>query len=554
MPKFLDFSYFVFLKFAKMIIKRQVLLLLLTLNCIIGFSVTVRDSVVMDDTLILDIDDDPGIIMSEFSDNLDSLLNLWYVRNTPDSGYLVSYDPLADTIYPVYPDSFYIEKLSRIPSLIDLSYNRHVRSFINVYTERRREQVGFMLGLAEYYFPIFEEIFALYDMPLELKYCAIIESALNPRAVSRAGATGLWQFMYGTGRMYGLTINSFVDERRDPVKSTYVAAQYMKDLYEIYGDWTLVIAAYNCGPTNVNKAIRRSGGKRNYWDIYRYLPRETRGHVPAFIAVAYLMNNYQYHNFTPRAVNLNLAVDTVIINDELHFEQVSHVLNIPIQLLRDLNPQYKRDIIPGNEKPYALKIPIEYSTRFIDLSDSIFAYNDSIYFNKDYKLKGPQVTASSSYRSSDYVSSALPANMARLYYSVKTGDNLGFISEWYHVGLSELKNWNNIYGSMIRTGQRLVVYVPKSQVEQFKDIDNMSFEEKQRSIGKGALIPESYELQDPGRDAGEYIYYLVKPGETLWDIARKFPGVTDSELKQLNGITDAEKIQPGQVIKVQKKG
>ncbi len=537
-----------------MMMKTQVLLLLFIWHCLIGASVTVRDSVVLKDTLILNIDDEPGIIISEFSDNLDSLLNLWYVSNTPDSGYLVNYDPLADTIYPVYPDSFYIEKLGRIPSIIDLSYNRHVRSFINVYTERRREQVGFMLGLADYYFPIFEEIFALYDMPLELKYCAIIESALNPRAVSRAGATGLWQFMYGTGRMYGLTINSFVDERRDPVRSTYVAAHYMKDLYDIYGDWTLVIAAYNCGPTNVNKAIRRSGGKKNYWEIYRYLPRETRGHVPAFIAVAYLMNNYRYHNFTPRAVSLNFAVDTVMIDDELHLEQVSHVLNIPVQLLRDMNPQYKKDIIPGNEKPYALKIPVEYSTRFIDLSDSIFAYNDSIYFNTESKYKGPQTTASSSYTSSGYVSSAPPANMAKVYYTVKTGDNLGFISEWYHVGLSELKNWNNIYGSMIRTGQRLQVYVPKSQVEQFKNIDNMSFEEKQRTTGKNIVMPENYGSQDPGRDTGDYVYYLVKPGETLWDIARKFPGVTDSELKQLNGITDAGKIQPGQVIKVQKKG
>jgi len=534
--------------------KRIELLFLLVCNYVIGAAVTSRDSVIVDDTLVLELGDEPELIISEFNDNLDSLLNLWYVSNTRDSRYLADYDPLADTIYPVYPDSFYIEKLSHIPSAIDLSYNRHVRSFINVYTERRREQVGIMLGLAEYYFPIFEEIFAFYDVPLELKYCAIIESALNPRAVSRAGATGLWQFMYGTGRMYGLTINSFVDERRDPVKSTHVAAKYMKDLYDIYGDWTMVIAAYNCGPTNVNKAIRRSGGKRNYWDIYRYLPRETRGHVPAFIAVVYLMNNYQYHNFTPRIVDVNIPVDTLVIKDELHLEQVSHVLNIPLKLLRDLNPQYKMDIIPGNEKPYSLKIPVEYATRFIDLSDSIFAYNDSIYFNKDYKYKGPAVSSTKTYVASSYMSYAPPANMEKLYYTVKTGDNLGFISEWYHVGLSEIKNWNNIYGSMIKTGQRLVVYVPKSQLEQFKDIDNMSFEEKQNSIGKDIKTTDTFMSQDAGSDAGEFVYYLVKPGETLWDIARKFPGVTDSDLKQLNGITDADKIQPGQVIKVQKKG
>jgi membrane-bound lytic murein transglycosylase D len=220
-----------------------------------------------------------------------------------------------------------------------------------------------------------------------------------------------------------------------------------------------------------------------------------------------------------------------------------------MKLLRDLNPQYKQDIIPGNEKPYALKIPAEYSTRFIDCSDLIFAYNDSLYFNKDYKYKSPPT-----YTISSYVSATQPSNMAKLYYTVKTGDNLGFISEWYRVGLSELKNWNNIYGSMIRTGQRLVVYVPKGKVDQFKDVDNMSFTDKQKMIGKDIKVPDTLVSQDSGRDAGEYVYYLVKPGETLWDIARKFPGVSDSDLKQLNGITDAGKIQPGQVIKVQKKG
>jgi membrane-bound lytic murein transglycosylase D len=549
LSKFLDFTYFVPLKFPITMIKRIILFFLLIYPCVINASVTSRDSTSLDDSLIVDLEVESEIILSAFSNNLDSLLNLWYVTNTTDTGYLFNYDPLADTIFPDYPDSVYIERLSRIPSLIDLSYNRHVRSFINVYTERRREQVGIMLGLSEYYFPIFEEIFAFYDMPLELKYCSIIESALNPRAVSRAGATGLWQFMYGTGRMYGLTINSFVDERRDPVKSTHVAAKYMQDLYNIYGDWTLVIAAYNCGPTNVNKAIRRSGGKRNYWDIYRYLPRETRGHVPAFIAVAYLMNNYQYHNLAPRVVNLNFPVDTIMISKELHLEQVAHVLNIPMKLLRDMNPQYKRDIIPGNEKPYALRIPLEYSTQFIDNIDAIFAFNDSVYFNNDYKTKSP-VT----YTSTNYVPEPPSSNMARLYYTVKTGDNLGFISEWYRVGLSELKNWNNIYGSMIRTGQRLTVYVPKNNSDQYKDIDNMSFEDKQKMIGKEIRIPDNSILQSTGQDTDEYVYYLVKPGETLWDIARKFPGVTDSELKQLNGITDAGKIQPGQIIKVQKKG
>jgi membrane-bound lytic murein transglycosylase D len=530
---------------------RIILLLLLIGAYHVSAHITPKDSVILYDSILGDMENEEEILLSEFSSNLDSILNHWYVKNSSGSEYLETYDPLTDTIFIEYPDSVYMERLSRIPSVIPLTYNRYVRNFIHVYTHKRREQVGIMLGLSEYYFPIFEEILSLYDMPLELKYCSIIESALNPRAVSRAGAAGLWQFMYGTGLMNGLTINSFVDERRDPVKSTYAAAKYMKGLYEIYGDWTLVIAAYNCGPTNVNKAIRRSGGKRNYWEMYRYLPRETRGHVPAFIAVAYLMNYYEYHDLAPRYVNLNFPVDTIMISDQLHLEQVSHVLNIPIQLLRDLNPQYKRDIIPGKQKPYALRIPLELSMKFIEYSDSIFAYRDSVYFNNQNMTQSP-VT----YVASSYTPAPPSPNMAKLYYTVKSGDNLGFISEWYNVGLSQLKYWNDINGSMIRTGQKLVVYVPRNKLDQYQDINNMSFEEKQNRIGKNVKTPESIAMQTTGQDVsgGEYVYYLVKPGETLWDIARKFPGITDTELMLLNGITDAAKIQPGQLIKVQKKG
>jgi len=280
------------------------------------------------------------ISTSRYLDNLDSLINLWYVKNT--SGVLTDYDSLmavTDSLAETLPDSVYIDRLARLSSPVELSYNQYVRRYIEMYTGRRKELVGIMLGLSDYYFPMFEEIFTYYDIPLELEYCAIIESALNPRAVSRVGATGLWQFMYGTGRMYDLTINSYVDERRDPIKSTHSAARFMKDLYEIYGDWILVIAAYNCGPGSVNKAIRRSGGKKNFWDIYYYLPRQTRGHVPAFIAATYTMNYYKEHNLVPVKIDLPIPSDTLMITDELHLLQVSEVLGIPIDLLRDINPQ-----------------------------------------------------------------------------------------------------------------------------------------------------------------------------------------------------------------------
>ena len=237
------------------------------------------------------------IKLSSFENNLDSLVHLWYVSQTGNSKeYSLVEDVEDETIVARFPDSVYIDRLSRIPSLLELSYNNIVRNYIHVYTGKRKENLEIMLGLSEYYFPIFDEIFDYYDIPNELKYMSVIESALNPRAVSRVGAVGLWQFMYGTGRMYGLTINSIVDERRDPIKSTHAAARFVKDLYKIYQDWVLVIAAYNCGPGNVNKAIRRAGSRTNYWDIYYFLPRETRGHVPAYIAATYAMNYYQEHN------------------------------------------------------------------------------------------------------------------------------------------------------------------------------------------------------------------------------------------------------------------
>ena len=485
---------------------------------------------------------------SGFIRNLDSLLTLWYVVHQEEYNPLDEIEASADTVFPVFSDSVYIERLDKIPSLIELSYNKRVRNYIELYTNKRRKQVRVLLGLSEYYFPIFEEVFAYYDLPLELKYCSIIESALNPRAVSRVGATGIWQFMYGTGRKYGLTINSFVDERRDPLKSTDAAARFMQDLYAIYHDWILVIAAYNCGPGNVNKAIRRSGGKTNYWDIYYYLPRETRGHVPAFIAATYFMNYYKEHNLNPVYVNLPIPVDTIMIDDELHLEQVSHVVGVPVEMLRDLNPQYKWDIIPGKEKPYALRIPLTYSTQFIALQDSVFTYNDSVYFNHD-KVRGP-----ADYSSSRYLPEPPSKDMSKVYYTIKSGDNLGYIASWYHVRVSDLKYWNNIYGSMIRSGQKLVVYVPNSKLEKYKMINTMTFEEKQRSVGKEVAFAKPAEDTEQFNYQGDFIYYTVRSGDTLWDIAKQYDGITDTDIMRVNNISDAGKIKPGQVLKIPVKG
>ena len=257
---------------------------------------------------------------------------------------------------------------------MEMPYNDIVQKFIDRYTGRLRHSVSYMLGASNFYTPIFEEALEAYGLPLELKYLPVIESALNPQATSHAGAAGLWQFMVATGKQYGLEINSLIDERRDPIKSSYAAAQYLKDLYKIFGDWNLVIAAYNCGPENINKAIHRAGGNSDYWKIYPYLPRETRGYVPAFIAANYVMNYYCEHNICPMRTKLPAKSDTIIVSKDVHLKQIAEVCGIDIDELRTLNPQYRRDIVNGNNKPSIIRLPATATNTFIANEDSIFNY------------------------------------------------------------------------------------------------------------------------------------------------------------------------------------
>ncbi len=315
--------------------------------------------------------------------DLDSLLNL-YMSKTYLSG---TNDCNMKDENPVFTKEEYIERLSRIPSVMEMAYNDVVQKFIDRYSGRLRYSVSYMLGAANFYMPIFEEALEAYKLPLELKYLPIIESALNPKAVSRVGATGLWQFMIGTGKQYGLEVNSLVDERRDPVKSSYAAARYLKALYKVFGDWNLVIAAYNCGPENINKAIRRAraakginkddaitAADKDYWHIYPYLPAETRGYVPAFIAASYIMTYYCEHNICPMTTRLPAQTDTVVVNRNVHIEQIAAVLDLDPDMIRSLNPEFRRDVIPGLTKPYAIRLPLAETGRFIDNQDSIFAY------------------------------------------------------------------------------------------------------------------------------------------------------------------------------------
>jgi membrane-bound lytic murein transglycosylase D len=484
-------------------------------------------------------------IVSNFDSNLDSMMNLYYVKESLTEEYVEK--AASDTLVPDFPDSVYINRLAAIPTVVGLTYNPIVKRYIDVYTKKKRQSIEVMLGLAEHYFPIFDEIFDYYDIPNEMKYMAIIESALNPKAYSRTRAVGLWQFMYGTGRMYGLEINSLVDERRDPIKSTVAAARLSKDLYSIYNDWLLVIAAYNCGPGNVNRAIRRSGGKTNYWDIYYYLPRETRGHVPAFIAATYVMNYYAEHNLIPATVDLPIETDTLLIKQPLHFRQVSEILGVPLQEIRDLNPQYRNDIIPAGPKVYTLSLPEDYILSFIDNEDSIYNYKDSVFFDPAKITVKP-----SAHDYASFIPEAPGADYVKLTYTVKSGDNLGFIAEWYDVRASDLRYWNNIHRNMIRAGQRLSIYKHKSKAAKYKDINKMTFAEKQTREGKPvSAVPQS--SMAGSEDDGDFVLYTVQWGDTIWDIAKKYPGVTDTDIMRLNNITDASKIKPGQTLKIKPK-
>jgi len=328
-----------------------------------------------------------------------------------------------------------------------------------------------MLGLGDYYFPMIEAELDKRDLPLELKYLPIIESALNPFARSKAGAVGMWQFMLGTARLYKLNVNTFVDERMDPVRSTQVACDYLKELYRIYGDWHLVIAAYNCGPGNVRKAIQRAGGKSNYWDIYYYLPRETRGFVPAFIAATYIMNYWNHHGFYAVKPEIPVDTDTVMVSQELHLAQVSDYLGIEMGILEKLNPKYRKKILPGAGGPHDLRLPADRVSQFIAYQDSIISHKNDIYLAKNNIDKEPAPRTTKAVAPS-------PDDVA-LTYTVKSGDNLGFISSWYGVSVTSLKDWNGLHNNTIRSGQKLTVYVNKSRADGLRQINDLSFAEKQ---------------------------------------------------------------------------
>lgn len=369
---------------------------------------------------------------------IDSLLSDWQTRN------FLIFDESCETtgINPEFDAQTYAHRLSRLPNVIEMPYNEIVQKYINQYSGRLRNSVAVLLGASNFYNPIFEEALESYQLPLELKYLPIIESALNPTATSRAGAVGLWQFMIVTGKQYGLEITSLIDERRDPIKASYAAAHYLRDLYNIFGDWTLVIASYNCGPNNVNKAIKRAGGVKDFWSIYPYLPNETRGYVPAFIAANYIMNYYCDHNICPVNTTLPMGTDTIQVCRNVRMERISALCNIEEEELRRLNPQYRTNLIPGHIRPCTLRMPTAAINAFIEAGDSIYVPQSEVLNIKE--VPAAAKAGKNSKRSGSTI-------------TVRRGDTLGAIAKRNRTTVARLKKLNGLQSNNIRAGQRLKV-------------------------------------------------------------------------------------------------
>lgn len=394
---------------------------------------------------IMDVECDSCLfeIPESMSANTDSLLNTWQTRT------LLKKLDCNTTGWEniVMTDTMYAKRLVSMPTIVKMPYNNMVRACIDRYAKKMRSQVSYMLGISEFYMPIIEEEIDRLGVPHELKYLPVIESAMNPEAKSRMGAKGLWQFMFTTGKVYGLRSNNYIDERFDPIKSTNAALRYLKDLYDMFGNWELAIAAYNCGPGNVNKAIKRSGGKTDFWKIYPWLPRETRGYLPGFIAANYIMTFYEDHGICPMEPNIPIATDTIIVNKNLHFKQIAEVCGTDIEEIRALNPQFIKDIIPGENEPFVLRLTNDAITKFVENEDSIYKHNVAVYFpeqNVEKMLKDARKNDDGS------------GNLIR--HKIKTGENLGSIARKYRVTVKQIMRWNGMRNTKIRAGKYLKIY------------------------------------------------------------------------------------------------
>lgn len=515
------------------------LLTLFCLSCLLSV-VHGQDEISKDDgrsSLPIDsLESEVGLIPESLDADIDSLLRTWHVQ------YFAKREAYChdDEANVYFPDSVYKDRLERLPRMIPLTYNKVVRDCIDLYADRKRDLVRYMLGMADFYFPIIEQVLDAHDLPIELKYLAVVESALNPVALSRVGACGLWQFMLPTGKSYGLEINSLVDERRDPLKATEAACKYFKDMYAIYGDWNLVLASYNCGPGNVNKAIRRSGGKKDFWEIFPYLPKETRSYVPLFIAANYVMNYYCEHNLCPIQTSLPLATDTVMVSNALHLQQVSDLLHVDIETLRALNPQYKRDIIPGNAGPSVLKLPAADTYAFIGKEDTVYTHRMEELLANCLPVNNIGRAASRT------------TNRERVTHTVSNGENLYTIANRYGVTAKDIRGWNGLKSNRVPKGKRLKVFVDNGGVA-FASAKASSKETEKKEADTGIDKPvyenKATVMKEASSRENDFISYKVKSGDSLYSISKKYPGVSASALQKANSLSGPE-IRPGQVLKI----
>ncbi|MDL2296514.1 LysM peptidoglycan-binding domain-containing protein, partial [Bacteroidales bacterium OttesenSCG-928-E04] len=446
-----------------------------------------------------------------------------------------------DTTSVANNDSLYAVRLRSISTVIPLAYNDKVKRWIELYSEKRKRSSSAMLGLAQYYFPWMKEIFDKYNVPEELIYMTIIESALNPNAVSKAGATGIWQFMYTTGKMYGLEVNTFVDDRRDPYKATDAAARHLRDLYNIFNDWGLAIAAYNCGPANVRKAITRAGGgKHDFWSLSRFLPKETQNYFPAYIGAFYLMEYHNLHGIKPANISIPSTVDTVMVAKELHLEQLSTTLELNYDEVKLLNPQYKRLVVPAFAEPYPLRLKVPDMIRYMELKDSVHAYNYEVYFSP-LKVYENQFTGKED-----------PSlKTGKIYHTVKKGETLSRIANDHHLSVYELKKMNKLTSNTIKIGQRLLVGY--KVIEEKKPEDKPMTVAAENEATLAGITADSTTLAAPCDTLLTKIEpqttYTVQKGDTFYSISKKV-GVSPQRLAEYNEITNMNQLSIGQKLKI----